>query len=73
MKHDYWPYRYGPPPEELADNDHGWPQSWLMVAFVIVSPLIYFGPELRSIETWLIGAYQTVEAWILPFRNWLWG
>jgi hypothetical protein len=73
MKHENWSYRYGPPPDELPENDHGWPQSWLMLAFVIVGPLIYFGPELRPIETWLVGGYRTLESWIFPLRDWLLG
>jgi hypothetical protein len=71
MKHENWAYKYGPPPDELPENDHGWPQSWLMLAFVIVGPFIYFGPELRMIEANLVSAYHTVESWILLIRDWL--
>jgi hypothetical protein len=73
MKHENWAYKYGPPPDELPGNDHGWPQSWLMIAFVIVGPLIYFGPELRRMEKWVFGGYRAIESWILPFRDWLFG
>lgn len=73
MKHENWAYKYGPPPDELPENDHGWPQSWLMIAFVIVGPLIYFGPGWRMIEAWLIGGYQKIELWILPLGDWLLG
>jgi hypothetical protein len=44
-----------------------------MLAFIIVGPLIYFGPALRTTEAWLVGGYRTVESWILPFRDWLLG
>jgi hypothetical protein len=67
MKHENWAYKYGPPPED------GWPASWLTLAFVVVGPLVYFGPESRALEAWLFAAYRTIESWILPFRDWLLG
>jgi hypothetical protein len=69
MKNENWAYKYGPPSDELPQNDHGWPQSWLMLAFVVVGPLIYFGPELRTIEAWLVAACRTGGSWFLVFMD----
>jgi hypothetical protein len=67
--HDNWPYKYGPPPEDPPANDDGWPMSWLMLAFVIVGPLIYFGPQLRAIETWFVEVYGVIEGALAPIRE----
>ena len=49
MKNDNWAYKYGPPPEDLSEKDSGWPGTWLLLAYLVIAPLIYFGPELGSI------------------------
>lgn len=61
-----------PPPEESTDREEGF-ISFALLVFVIVGPIIYLGPLLRSIEAWAMNIYQTIEAWILPIRNWLVG
>lgn len=73
MKHENWPYEHGPPPEELPERDNGWPGSWLMLAFFILAPLIYFGPELGSIESWIATGYETIENWVAPIRDFVFG
>jgi hypothetical protein len=72
MKHDNWPYEYGPPPKGLPDGDHGWPGSWLFLGFAIVAPFVYIGPELRMIEAWLVAAYRSVESWLVAFSDRYW-
>lgn len=69
MKQDNWPYEHGPPPEELPEGDSGWPASWLIVAFFVVAPLIYFGPQLGAVEAWLIDFYRMVDQWVVPIRE----
>jgi hypothetical protein len=44
-----------------------------MLAFAVVGPLIYFGPELRTIERGVVEVYHAIEGWILPVRDWLIG
>ncbi len=73
MKNDNWPYHYGPPPEELPENDNGWPGTWLLLAFVIIAPLIYFAPQLGVIEAWLVGAYTKIDSWVAPVRELVFG
>ncbi|MCO5066808.1 MAG: hypothetical protein M9924_20755 [Rhizobiaceae bacterium] len=69
MKNDNWAYKYGPPPEELSEKDSRWPGTWLLLAFLVIAPLIYFGPELGAVEAWLVGLYRTVDSWIAPIRD----
>ncbi len=69
MKNDNWPYKYGPPPEELPKNDNGWPGTWLLLAFLLIAPLIYFGPQLGAVEAWLVDLYRTVDNWVAPIRE----
>lgn len=73
MKHDNWPYTYGPPPENIPDGHGGWPGSWLILAFLIVAPLIYFGPQLGAVEAWLIDAYRAFDGWVAPIREFFFG
>ena len=61
-----------PPPEESTDGEDGF-ISFALLVFVIIGPIIYFAPVLRSVEAWAMNVYQTIEAWILPIRNWLIG
>lgn len=72
MKH-HWHIDPLPPPEGSNDNGPGFVAAFLLLAFVVVGPLIYFGPELRAVEAWILSAFGTVEAWILPIRDWLLG
>lgn len=73
MNHENWPFKYGPPPEDLPENDNGWPAAWLLLAFVLIAPLIYFGPELGAIEAWLVGAYRMIDSWVAPVREFVFG
>lgn len=73
MKNDNWPYKYGPPPDDLPEHDSGWPGSWLLLAFMLVAPLIYFGPQLGAIETWLIDVYRIIDGWVAPIRELVFG
>lgn len=61
-----------PPPEDTTDNGNGF-DTFLLLAFAIIAPLIYFGPELRAVEAWIVNAYGIVEGWLLPIRDWLLG
>ena len=63
----HWHINPLPPPDESTDGGF---VSFALLLFVIIGPLIYFGPELRTIETWLVDIYRTVEMWLLPIRNW---
>ncbi|NGO55870.1 hypothetical protein [Allomesorhizobium camelthorni] len=73
MKNDNWPYKYGPPPDELPENDHGWPGSWLLLAFLLIAPLIYFGPQLGAVEAWLFSLYRALDNWVAPIREFVLG
>lgn len=44
-----------------------------MLAFVVVGPLIYFGPHLRMLEGGIVRAYSTVEGCLIPIRDWFLG
>lgn len=72
MKH-HWHIDPLPPPEHSNDNRSDGVSMYLLLAFVVVAPLIYFGPELRSVEAWIVSAYSTVEGWLLPIWDWLLG
>lgn len=73
MKYENWPYELGPPPEELPEPDNGWPGSWLLLAFLILAPLIYFGSELGSFESWIATGYETIENLVVPIRDFVFG
>lgn len=62
------------PPPKGSDGDHpNGTSMYLLLAFVVIGPLIYFGPELRAVETWIVSTYSTVEGWLLPIWDWLLG
>lgn len=61
------------PPEGSDDNAPDPISDYLLLAFVVVGPLIYFGPQLRTIEAWLVKAYSAVEGWLIPIRDWFLG
>jgi hypothetical protein len=73
MKNDNWAYKNGPPPEELPEHDSGWPGTWLLLAFFVIAPLIYFGPQLGAVETWLVDLYHVIEGWVAPIRDMFFG
>jgi hypothetical protein len=69
MKHDNWALKYGPPPEELPEND----DSWLLLPLVIIGPLVHFGPQLGAIEAWIVDVYRAVDSRIAPIREFFLG
>ncbi len=72
MKRD-WDINPLPPPEGSDDNGTDPISAYLLLAFVVVGPLIYFGPHLRTIEAWVVNACSTIEGWLIPIRDWfLW-
>lgn len=68
-----WHFRYGPPQGERPARDDDWPASYAFLAFSIIGPLIYFGPELRMVEAWIVDFYRMAETWLLPIRDWFLG
>lgn len=73
MKNDNWAYKYGPPPDDLPEKDTGWPGTWLLLAFMVIAPLIYFGSELGSIEAWIVDLYRMADRWVAPIRELVFG
>lgn len=73
MKNDNWAYKYGPPPEDLSGKDGGWPGTWLLLAFLVIAPLIYFGPQLGAVEAWIVDIYQAAVRWVAPIREFVLG
>ena len=69
----HWDINPLPPLEDPEDKGSDPISAYLLLAFVIVGPLIYFGPQLRTIEAWVVKAYSTVEGWLSPIRDWLVG
>lgn len=71
MKDD-WRDHQLPPPEGTEDRADGF-ISVAILAFAIVAPLIYFGPQLGAIEDWIIDVYRVVDGWIAPLRGSVFG
>lgn len=65
-----WDINPLPPPEGSDDKSPDPISAYLLLAFIVVGPLIYFGPQLRMIEAWIVKAYSTVEGWLIPIRDW---
>jgi hypothetical protein len=61
-----------PPPDGSEDRPDGF-ISLAILAFAVVGPLIYFGPELGVIEAWLTGAYRMIDNWVAPVRGLVFG
>lgn len=61
-----------PPPEGLEDRPDGF-ISVAILAFIILGPLIYFGPQLGAFEAWLVDVYRMVDSWMAPVRDYLLG
>jgi len=57
-----------PPLEGSEDRPDGF-ISVAILAFVIVVPLIYFGPQLGAVEAWFVDLYLTVDGWVTPVRE----
>ena len=69
MKDEWWStHNQLPPPEYSNDQPDGF-VSLAILAFVIVSPLIYFGPQIGAVEDWFISIYRVVESWVDPVRE----
>ena len=71
MKND-WRNDQLPPPEGSEDRPDGF-ISIAILAFAIVAPLIYFGPQLGVVEAWFVDFYRTVDGWIAPIRELFFG
>jgi hypothetical protein len=71
MKND-WRNDQLPPPEGSEDRPDGF-ISIAIVAFAIVAPLIYFGPQLGSIEAWILDLYRMADRWMAPIRELVFG
>lgn len=67
MKSD-WRNHQLPPPEGSQDRPDGF-VSIGIVAFAIVAPLIYFGPQLGSVEAWIVALYRMADCWVVPIRE----
>jgi hypothetical protein len=42
--------------------------SIAILAFVVVVPLIYFGPQLGAVEAWFVAIYRAIDGWVAPIR-----
>lgn len=71
MKND-WRNTQLPPPEGLEDRPDGF-ISVAILAFMIVAPLIYFGPQLGAVEDWFVDIYRTVDGWVESIRDLFFG
>jgi len=69
----HWDINPLPPPEGSNDQGLDSISAYLLLAFVVVGPMIYFGPQLRTIEAWVVNAYSTVEGCLIPIRDWFLG
>lgn len=47
--------------------------SLAILAFAVVGPLIYFGPQLGAIEAWFIDGYRMIDSWAAPIRELVFG
>ena len=69
---DERPHTQLPPPDGSEDRPDGF-ISLAILAFALIAPLIYFGPELGMIEAWLIDIYRTIDSWAAPIRELVFG
>jgi hypothetical protein len=69
----HWDTNPLPPPDGSDDKGPDPVSAFLLLAFLVVAPLIYFAPQLRVIEVWLVTAYGAVEDWLNPIRDWFLG
>ena len=71
MKDDWSHIQLLPP-----DGSEDWPDGFVslaILAFVVVAPLICFGPQLAAIEAWIIDVYRTIDSWVSPIREFVFG
>lgn len=71
MKND-WRNNQLPPPDSTDDRPDGF-ISVAILAFVLVAPLIFFGPQLGAVEAWFVDIYLIVDQWIAPLRELFFG
>jgi hypothetical protein len=71
MKSD-WRNNQLPPPEGSEDRPDGF-ISIAILAFAIVAPLVYFGPQLGTVEARIVDLYQTADRWVAPIREFMLG
>lgn len=57
-----------PPPDEPVEWRDGF-TFFVVIVFVLLGPLIYFGPQLGAAETWLTDAYSTIDSWVAPIKQ----
>lgn len=69
---DERPHTQLPPPGGSEDRPDGF-ISLVILAFAVVGPLIYFGPQLGAIEAWLIDGYRMIDSWAAPIRELVFG
>ncbi|MFI0849594.1 hypothetical protein [Mesorhizobium sp. IMUNJ 23232] len=67
MKDD-WRFQQLPSPEGTEDRPDGF-ISFAILAFVIIAPLIYFGPQFGAVETWFVDICRAIESWMVPIRE----
>lgn len=60
------------PPDGSEDRPDGF-ISLAVLAFALVAPLIYFGPQLGAVEGWLVDHYRAIESWMSPIREFVLG
>ena len=69
---DERPHTQLPPPDGSEDRPDGF-ISLAILAFALVGPLIYFGPQLGVVEVWLIDVYRVIDSWVAPIRESVFG
>ncbi len=67
---DEWRHDQLPPPDGSEDRPDGF-ISIAILAFAIVAPLIYFGPQLGTVEAWFMNAYSAMDRSVAPIRQFL--
>lgn len=67
-----WRNNQLPPPEGSEDRPDGF-ISLAILAFVIVAPLVYFGPQLGAVEAWFVDIYLAIDSWVAPIREMFFG
>lgn len=56
------------PPDGWEDRPDGF-VTVAILAFVVIAPLIHFGPQLGAFETWLVDIYRAIDGWEAPIRE----
>ena len=60
------------PPDGSEDRPDGF-ISLAILAFALVAPLIYFGPQLGAVENWFVDMFWTIDSWVAPIREFVLG